>query len=160
MTTSDRRPRPSDRRGPQVVVADVGTYVEAERLVDRLSDDGFPVEHARIVGSGLHSVEYVTGRLTLGRASASGALGGAWFGLLVGLVLGLFATSGTSWIAILVWGLVLGAVWGAAFGFVAQASRRGARDFSSVQGLEADRYAVQVDAAHADDAARRLNVVL
>ena len=44
--------------------------------VDRLSDDGFPVEHVRIVGTGLHSVEQVTGRLTKGRAALGGAAAG------------------------------------------------------------------------------------
>ena len=38
-------------------------YESAQRAVDRLSDDGFPVENLDIVGSGLRLVERVTGRL-------------------------------------------------------------------------------------------------
>ena len=49
-------------------------YASAQRAVDRLSDDGFPVENLDIVGSGLRLVERVTGRLTTARASAAGAL--------------------------------------------------------------------------------------
>jgi hypothetical protein len=47
-------------------VAKFGDYESAQRAVDRLSDDGFPVEKLDIVGSGLRLVERVTGRLTSG----------------------------------------------------------------------------------------------
>ena len=49
----------------------VTDYTEAERLVDRLSDAGFPVERVRIVGIDVYSVEQVTGRLTTARAALS-----------------------------------------------------------------------------------------
>ena len=49
------------------------SYREAERMVDRLADVGFPVERVRIVGTGLRSVEQVTGRLTKGGATLIGA---------------------------------------------------------------------------------------
>lgn len=140
--------------GPQHLLGEFPTYTEAERVVDTLSDNGFPVEHVRILGTGLHSVEYVTGRLTTGRAALAGAGGGAWFGLLFGLLIGLFST-GSTWLAVLVGATAIGTAWGAAFGFLAQYAMRGRRDFSSVKGLEADTYAVYVDAEHADDAARR-----
>jgi hypothetical protein len=139
--------------GPQQVVAEVPSYAEAERLVDRLSDQGFPVERVRIVGSGVHTVEYVTGRLTTGRAAGAGALSGAWFGLLFGLLIGLFVP-GRAWFALLVFSAVIGALWGAVFGFLAHYVTRGRRDFSSVRGLEADRYAIYVDAQNAAEAQR------
>ena len=44
-------------------VARFDDYQSAQRAVDRLSDDGFPVEKLDIVGSGLRLVERVTGRL-------------------------------------------------------------------------------------------------
>src|SRR6201994_21458 len=68
-------------------------YESAQHAVDRLSDDGFPVEKLDIVGSGLRLVERVTGRLTTSRAATAGALSGLWAGLLIGVLLGLF-TSG------------------------------------------------------------------
>jgi hypothetical protein len=51
-------------------VASYDSYEQAQAAVDRLSDEQFPVENLDIVGSGLHSVERVTGRLTKARAAA------------------------------------------------------------------------------------------
>jgi hypothetical protein len=134
-------------------LASFPTYLEAQQLVDRMSDDGFPVEHVRIVGDGVRTVEQVTGRLTTTRATLSGAATGAWLGLLIGLLIGLFAT-GSAWWSILVVSVLFGAVWGAVFGFFAHWATRGQRDFSSVQSLRAQRYDVYVDASHAAEAAR------
>ncbi|MGQ0843005.1 MAG: general stress protein [Sporichthyaceae bacterium] len=138
---------------PKRLLAEFPTYRGAEELVDRLSDKEFPVEHCRIVGNGLRSVEDVTGRLTGSRAALAGAASGAWFGLFVGLLLGMFST-GSAWIAVLFGSTVLGAVWMGAFGFLAHWATRGRRDFASTKNLEADSYAVYVDAARADEALR------
>jgi uncharacterized membrane protein len=113
-------------------------YASAQRAVDRLSDDGFPVEHLDIIGSDLRLVERVIGRLTKGRAAAAGAASGAWFGLLIGLLLGLFTTG--PWFGLLVAGAAIGAAWGALFGFLGHAATRGARDFASARTLVATRY--------------------
>ncbi|MFJ4037486.1 general stress protein [Microbacterium sp. NPDC090007] len=129
------------------VLSSFTDYTGAQAAVDRLSDAGFPVEHTAIVGHDVRIVEQVTGRLTRGRAALYGAASGAWFGLLIGLLFGLLAPFGT-WIALLLWGLVLGAVWGAVFGFAGHAFTRGRRDFSSVQGFEAEHWDVTVDAEH------------
>ena len=51
-------------------VARFDDYSSAQRAVDWLSDDGFPVEQLDIVGSDLRLVERVTGRLTKARAAA------------------------------------------------------------------------------------------
>jgi hypothetical protein len=120
-------------------VARFDDYESAQQAVDRLSDDGFPVEKLDIVGSGLQLVERVTGRLTRGRAAAAGALSGLWAGLLFGVLLGLF-TSGHSFLAVAATGAALGVAWGAIFGYVAHAGTKGQRDFSSVRGLVATHY--------------------
>jgi hypothetical protein len=86
-------------------VARFSDYESAQRAVDRLSDDGFPVEKLDIAGSGLRLVERVTGRLARGRAAAAGALSGTWAGLLFGILLGLF-TSGNSFLAVAATGAV------------------------------------------------------
>ena len=151
--TPDHVDRPLDARRPMAVVAEFGSYAEAQRFVDRLSDRGFAVESVRIVGTGIRTVEQVTGRLTKGKAALLGAGTGAWFGLLLGLLLGLF-TVGFGWFAVVLWALLLGALWGAVFGFVGHWATRGRRDFSSVQGLEAERYEIQVEADVADEANR------
>jgi hypothetical protein len=126
-------------------VATYNSYEDAERAVDYLSDNGFPVENAQIVGSSLRLVEQVTGRVTTGRAALAGAGSGAWFGLFIGLLVGLF-TTGPTWAGLVLGGLLIGAAWGAIFGFVAQYAMRGRRDFSSARALVAERYDVAVTA--------------
>jgi len=120
-------------------VARFDDYETAQRAVDRLSDDGFPVENLDIVGSELRLVERVTGRLTRGRAASVGALRGLWAGLLIGILLGLF-TSGHSFLAVAATGAALGVLWGAVLGYMAHAGTRGQRDFSSVRQLVATHY--------------------
>lgn len=133
------------------VVASYATYAEAQRAVDALSDAGFPVESVEIVGHDVRLVERVTGRLTNVRAAAAGAASGAWFGLFIGLLVGLF-TTGAEWIGLMLGGLLIGAIWGAAFGFVAHWLTRGQRDFSSVSSLVAARYDVTAPGAEAERA--------
>jgi hypothetical protein len=132
-------------------VASYATYPEAQRAVDHLSDSGFPVEHVDVVGRNLRLVEHVTGRLTNARAALAGAGTGAWFGLLIGLLVGLF-TTGPVWLGLILGGLVIGALWGAVFGFVAHWAMRGQRDFSSISGLVADSYELLVASEHAERA--------
>lgn len=139
--------------GGRSVLREFADYTQAQRLVDRLSDSGFPVEQVQIVGTGIRTVEQITGRVTKGRAALYGAGSGAWLGLLLGLLFGLF-TVGLTWFSILLTSLLIGALWGAVFGFLAHWTTRGKRDFNSVQMLEADRYAVQVDVPHLEEAQR------
>jgi uncharacterized protein YqgC (DUF456 family) len=135
----------------QVTIASYATYAEAQRAVDALSDAGFPLESVSIVGHDVRLVERVTGRLTTARAAGAGALSGAWFGLFIGLLVGLF-TSGPEWVGLVLGGLLIGAFWGAVFGFVAHWMTRGQRDFSSVGSLVAGRYDVTVPRTHAERA--------
>ena len=151
---SQPSPIPPTASGNYRVLRTVTTYDEAQRIVDTLSDAGFPVEHVRVVGTGLRSVEQVTGRLTNGRAALYGVASGAWLGLFVGLLLGLFAVS--NWLTVVLWGLVLGAVWGLVFGLIGHAATGGRRDFRSIQGFEADAYDVLVEAECVDEAAAKL----
>jgi len=118
-------------------VASYDEYIAAQRAVDRLSDDGFPVQHLDIIGSDLRLVERVTGRLTKGRAAAAGAASGAWFGLLIA-------------------GAMLGAVWGATFGFLGHAATRGTRDFASARTLVATRYDIVARDGYLDGARNAL----
>ncbi len=55
-------------------------YAAAQRAVDFLSDQKFPVEQCMIVGTDLKQVERITGRLTTGKVAAAGALVGAVMG--------------------------------------------------------------------------------
>ena len=135
-------------------VARFDDYASAQRAVDQLSDDGFPVGTLDIVGSDLRLVERVTGRLTRARAAGVGALSGLWMGLLIGTLLGLF--TGNAFLGVVLAGAGLGVAWGAIFGFAAHAATRGQRDFSSVRTLAAGRY----DLIARDGAADRARTVL
>jgi hypothetical protein len=139
------------------LVASYATYEEAQRAVDRLSDSGFPVQYVDIVGRDLRLVERVTGRLTTARAAGAGAASGAWFGLFIGLLVGLF-TTGPEWLGLVLGGLLIGAVWGAIFGFLAHWSTRGERDFASTRGIAAGRYDLMVADAQAAQARSQLGV--
>lgn len=143
----------------QRVVASFDNYAAAQDLVDRMSDGGFPVEHVRIVGDDLRTVERVTGRMTTGKAALAGASGGAWIGALIGLLFLLFAVGPfLMWIWVLVLPIIFGALWGAVLGATAHWSTRGRRDFSSVETLVASRYDVCVASEHANEAIRYLPV--
>lgn len=124
------------------LVATYKTYAEAQKAVDFLSDNKFPVENVGIVGTDLKMAETVLGRLTWGRAAAGGVASGAWFGSFVGLLLSLFAKSGTSTFALIVAGLLYGAVFGAIFGVVGYALTGGRRDFTSRSQIVATSYDV------------------
>jgi hypothetical protein len=134
------------------VVGTYDTYVEAQRAVDFLSDQQFPVQHVSIVGSDLKMVENVLGRLTRGRAAMAGAASGAWFGLFVGVLLSLFASKNTNAFGLVVAALLYGAVFGAIFGFVGHALSGGKRDFTSRSKIVASSYDVHCTWAEADKA--------
>jgi hypothetical protein len=144
--------RPTDGR---TVVGTYTTYAAAQRAVDRLSDAEFPVASVEIVGRDLSLVEVVTGRVTTARAAAAGAGAGAWFGLFIGLLVGLF-TTGPAWLGLVLGGLLIGAVWGAVFGFFAHWATHGERDFASARSLRAERYEVLVRDESAEQARRLL----
>jgi len=135
----------SNASAARTTVATYGSYPEAERAVDFLSDKEFPVERVAIVGTGLKTVEQVAGRLTTGRAALAGGVQGATIGLFFSLLLGLFFTLEEGFFGLLLYGIVLGTLFGAVLAAVGQAMQRGRRDFASVRGMEAERYEVQVD---------------
>ena len=134
------------------VIGSYDTYVEAQRAVDYLSDQQFPVQHVSIVGSDLKMVENVLGRLTRGRAALAGAASGAWFGLFVGVLLSLFADEGTNSFGLIIAAVIYGAVFGAIFGFVSHALTKGKRDFTSRSKIVASAYEIRCVWAEADRA--------
>ncbi|WP_326624199.1 MULTISPECIES: general stress protein [unclassified Streptomyces] len=58
------------------------TYRGAERTVDHLSDQGFPVQRVAVIGQDVCLVEQVIGRMDYGRAALHGAASGALPGAL------------------------------------------------------------------------------
>ncbi len=154
----------SDQRGSslanKVVLATFERYAEAQQAVDKLSDERFPVEHTAIVADGLKFVEQVTGRLNLGRAILRGALSGAVIGAFIGFLFGLlsFFAPVTSALSLALYGLFVGAVAGAVMGGVSYAMTGGQRDFTSVGGMQAERYNLMVNAEQAGEARRILGL--
>ena len=121
-------------------IASYDTYQEAQRAVDHLADNEFPVQEVTIVGVEPMVVERVAARLTWSRVLGAGAASGAWLGLFVGLLLSLF-TAGAGLFPILI-GLVSGVVFGVASAAVRYGATRGQRDFISHSQLVARRYDV------------------
>ncbi|MGV0745492.1 general stress protein [Mycolicibacterium sp. XJ870] len=123
------------------------TYVEAQRAVDYLSDQEFPVQQVTIVGVDLMQVERVTGKLSWAKVLGGGVLSGAWLGLFIGLILGFFSPS--PWSALLT-GLIAGVFFGLITSAIPYAMARGTRDFSSTMQLVAGRYDVLCDPQNAE----------
>jgi hypothetical protein len=141
---SSKPPGPAEG---QVVVASYPTYAEAERAVDYLSDQRFPVQRTAIIGRGLSSIERITGRLTVWRAAAQAAASGAVLGALFGWLFGLFdwVNPVISGLLLALYGAIFGAVAGGLIGLLGHALTGGRRDFSSVAGMRAESYDVLVD---------------
>jgi len=141
------------------VVATFATYAEAERAVDSLSDDGFPIEQLTIVSDQLRLVENVTGRRGYGQEALDGAAAGAVVGALLGFILGVFSLIDPliSGLALAIYGALIGGAIGGIVGALAHWLSAGRRDFASVRSVEAGRYEVMADTAeHAEEAARAL----
>jgi hypothetical protein len=143
-------------RRPVLVTYD--EYVDAQKAVDTLSDNGFPVQNVAIVGVDVRIVESVLGRLTWGRAAMSGMLSGAWFGLLIGLFVGLFSSTTGSVLPLVGLGLLYGAAFGIVWGLVSHALTGGKRDFVSRQQLQAARYEVLCEQAVIGEARKILGL--
>src|SRR5215218_7332836 len=129
------------------------SYLDAQKAVDYLADQQFPVHLVSIVGNDLKMVERVTGRLSYPRVALSGALSGMWFGLFVGVMLSFFSPTGGYFSIIS--SVLMGAAFFMLFGIVTYAMQRGKRDFTSTSQVVATSYDVIVapEAAHE---ARRL----
>jgi hypothetical protein len=117
-------------------------YAAAQKSVDYLSDQKFPVEQLMIVGTDLKRIERITGRLTWNRIAIGGVLSGLWLGLFVGVILSLFSEEG---FATIVSTMLFGAVFGLVWALAGYAATRGRRDFSSVTQVVATRYEVLVE---------------
>ncbi len=147
----------SSRRGPLSLptppngwpVGSYPTYAEAQKAVDYLSDNQFPVQQVTIVGVDLMQVERVTGRLSWGKVLGTGVVSGAWLGVFIGMLLGLFTGDlGKAIIAAIPAGIMFGLITSA----IPYAMSKGTRDFSSTMQLVAGRYDVLCDPQTAERA--------
>lgn len=124
------------------------TYLDAQKVVDYLADNDFPVANLTIVGNDLKSVERVTAKLSYPKVAAAGAAQGAMFGVFVGLVLTIFSP-GSNALAQILSSVGIGmAIW-MLVGVVSYSFRRGKRDFASQSQVLATSYDVVVAFSHA-----------
>ncbi len=128
-------------------IASFENYPDASKAVDTLADADFPVEALTIVGTDLKMVERVTGRITWAKVLGSGALSGAFFGLMLSLFFVLLIPD-APWSLVLVW-MLAGAIGFALMQGLLYAMSGGQRDFSSTgQGVVATRYGLQCAKEH------------
>ncbi len=118
-------------------------YAAAQKSVDHLSDQEFPVEQLMIVGTELKRIERITGRLTTGRVAIGGILSGIWIGVFVGLLFTIFTEEDV--LATLTSTVLIGALFGLIWSLLGYAMTRGQRDFSSVTQVVATKYEVLVE---------------
>lgn len=135
-------------------VGSYSSYLDAQKAVDYLADQQFPVHMVSIVGNDLKMVERVTGRLSYPRVALSGALSGMWFGLFVGVMLSFFTPAGGTFSIIS--SVLMGAAFFMLFGIVTYAMQRGKRDFTSTSQVVATNYDVVVSFEAAHEARRLL----
>ena len=143
MPSAFARQQPMKLQFPQSLAV-YDDYEAAQRTVDFLSDNKFPVEQCMIVGTDLKRIERITGRLTTSRVAVGGLLSGVWLGLFVGLIFALFDT-GTSAAAVVLSTVLFGALFGLIWALAGYAATRGHRDFSSVTSVVATKYEVLVE---------------
>ncbi|KTR98151.1 general stress protein, partial [Microbacterium testaceum] len=125
-------------------VASFPTYEQAQKAVSSLIAGEVPARDIAIVGTGLRSVERITGRLGYATAARSGALNGLMIGLLFAFifVLGQPTAQVATFLGVLLVGMALGML--LSLGTYSIIRRR--RDFASVMQVTADHYDVCVAA--------------
>ncbi|QFU93606.1 hypothetical protein YIM_42350 [Amycolatopsis sp. YIM 10] len=153
---SSARPAPGQPRLPTPPtgwpVGSYGTYEEAQSAVEHLASNELEVRDVTIVGVDLMLVERVVGRLSWGKVLGTGAISGAWLGLLIGLLLSVFSPPGSSPAPPILVGLAAGVLFGLITAAMSYSLTKGRRDFSSTSQLVAGRYDVLCQPRNAEKA--------
>ena len=131
------------------VIADFSQYADAVSYVEKLVRNNFPAGFIAIVGSDLRSVERLRGKVSYARVAFSGAVTGAWIGLIYAFLFG--PTIDTANIASAGNGsvgsaIVIGAGIGMLFNVLRFSLSRNKRGFMSQSSIVAAKYQVQVPA--------------
>ena len=117
------------------------TYEEAQRAVDHLADNNFPVANLAIVGTDLKLMERVTGRRSWGTVLSQGVMSGISTGLMVGLFM-LILFPNNDFLAQLLLALLIGITIGVLFAALGYMMSKGKRDFTSVSQTVANKYEI------------------
>lgn len=107
------------------------SYADAQKAVDSLADQNFPVANLAIVGTDLKLVERVTGRKTWGTVLMQGVSSGLSTALMVALLIW-FLNPDRDLLSVFSMALVIGILIGVTFAAIGHALSRGQRDFTSV----------------------------
>lgn len=134
------------------VIGRYENYLDAQKVVDYLADNDFPVSNVSIIGNDLKLVERVRAKLTYPRVAGQGALQGAMMGIFFGLLLMLFAPGGDGSLVPLVAAALLGAVLFMLLSVLSYAMQRGKRDFASTRQVLPSTWDVLVDVSVAAQA--------
>lgn len=143
------------------VLADFLQYSDAVSYVEKLVRNDFPAGQIAIVGSDLRSVERVRGKMSYARVALSGAITGAWIGLIYAFLFGPVIdteniASGSN--GALGSAIIIGAGVGMLFNVLRFSLSRSKREFLSQSSIVAAKYQVQVPAellSQANEAASR-----
>lgn len=114
------------------VLGSFPTYLEARKVVDELAAQEFDVRTVSIVGTDLRTVERIRNRLTYPSVALRSAIQGAFFGMMLGILMTLIDPAGSGVQILYTVGLGV-AVW-VIFGVIGHAMRKG-RGVNSVQQL-------------------------
>jgi hypothetical protein len=144
------------------VVADFSQYADAVAYVEKLVRNDFPAAFVAIVGSDLRSVERVRGKMSYARVAFSGAITGAWIGLIYAFLFGPAIdteniASGSN--SALGSAIFIGAGIGMLFNVLRYSFSRSKRGFVSQSSIVAAKYQVQVPAnllSQANEAASKV----
>jgi len=136
------------------VIGRYENYLDAQKMVDYLADNDFPVSNVSIIGNDLKLVERVRSKLSYPRVAAQGASQGAVIGIFFGLLLMLFAEPGQGSLVSVVAAALLGAVLFMLMGVIGYALQRGQRDFASTRQVLPSTWDVVVDHTVAGQAKR------
>jgi hypothetical protein len=123
-------------------VASFPSYEAAQKAVSTLIAGDIPAKEIAIVGSGLRSIERVTGRLGYATAARSGAINGLLLGLFFSaiFVLGNPSVPISAFVGVLFVGIAFGML----LSLVTYALVRRRRDYASVMQVVAEHYDVTV----------------
>ena len=136
---------PQGRDVTGTTVASFPSYEAAQKAVSTLISADVPARDIAIVGTGLRSVERVTGRLGYAAAARSGAINGVLLGLLFSaiLVIGSPSVPIQAFVGVVFVGIALGML----LSIITYSLVRRRRDFASVTQVVADHYDVTVAAS-------------
>jgi hypothetical protein len=117
------------------------TYEEAQKVVDFLAEQRFPVENLCIVGTELKSMERVLGRRNWGTVLMNGVQSGITTGLMVTVLMWVFMP-GSNILTLLLTAMAIGIGIGMVMSALSYWMSQGKRDFNSVSRTVATKYEI------------------